>query len=127
VLRFSNVVNYPNLYDRRARKFVQGEKTVNDSSKEAAEFGLFLDQELFTLRPQRLRGAISEPCIPTVHYSITQFLYLSIYIEQHGKMYLPINCFHRGSLASYGALWEEPGVLRRDGSENAISSLYLCN
>jgi hypothetical protein len=62
---------------------------------------------------------------PTLHYSITPFsrllLYLSIYIEQHGKMYLPINCFHRGSLALYAALWKGLVVLRRDGEDNALS------
>jgi len=42
-------------------------------------------------------------------------------------MYLPINCFHRGSLALYAALWEELAVLRRDGGENALRSLCLCN
>jgi hypothetical protein len=49
--------------------------------------------------------------------------YLSIYIEQHRKMYLPINCFHLGSLAWYAALWEGLAVLRRDGEDNDLSSL----
>ena len=30
-------------------------------------------------------------------------------------MYLPINCFHLGSLPWYAALWEGLAVLRRDG------------
>jgi hypothetical protein len=60
---------------------------------------------------------------PAFQHSITPFFspYLSIYIEQQRKMYLPVNCFELGSLASCATLWEELGFLRRDGKENAIS------
>ena len=40
-------------------------------------------------------------------------------------MYLPINCFRPGSLASCAALWEELAVSRSDGEHNALSSLCL--
>src|SRR5947209_19909002 len=46
----------------------------------------------------RLRGAISEPPhsnTPSLHPPVS-LPYLSIYIEQHGKMYLPFNCFSHG-------------------------------
>jgi PilZ domain len=38
-------------------------------------------------------------------------------------MYLPINCFHPGSLASCAALWEEPAVLeeRRIGERYRLT------
>jgi hypothetical protein len=35
-------------------------RTIHRRDTEFAEFGVFLDQELFTLRPQRLRGELSE-------------------------------------------------------------------
>jgi hypothetical protein len=85
----------------------------------------------------RLANEIKHLHFPLLHHSITPLFhhsnapffspYLSIYIEQHRKMYLPFSCFHLGSLASCAALWEGLAVLRRDGSENAISSVYLCN
>jgi hypothetical protein len=62
------------------------------------------------LRVEELAGSSLQHSItPSLQLST---LYLSIYIEQHGKMYLPFNCFHLGSLASCAALWEELGDLR---------------
>jgi hypothetical protein len=57
------------------------------------------------------------PCsiTPTLHYS--SFLYLSIYIEQHGKIYRPFNCFHPGLLASCAALWKGLAVEERRKGE----------
>ena len=49
-------------------------------------------------------------------------LYTVRYISNGiGKIYLPINCFHLGSLALYAALWKGLVVLRRDGEDNALS------
>src|ERR1700746_1115450 len=38
-------------------------RSIHHKGTEFAEFGEFLNQEPFTPRPPRLRGAISEPCL----------------------------------------------------------------
>ena len=50
-------------------RFAQAAKTLKHCNTRFAEFGEFLNKNLFTLRPEpvlsdegRLRGAISEPC-----------------------------------------------------------------
>jgi len=57
VVRPYSLVNSPMW---STRKFAQAAKTFKHSNTEFAEFGVFLNQKLFTPRPPRLRGAISE-------------------------------------------------------------------
>ena len=44
---------------RRSRNQKRPVGIIHHRDAEFAEFGEFLDQELFTLRPQRLRGELS--------------------------------------------------------------------
>jgi len=53
-------VNSPIRVFQLNEKFAQAAEILKDSSTEFAEFGVFLNQEIFSPRPPRLSGEISE-------------------------------------------------------------------
>jgi len=93
-------------------RFARAVKTLKHSSTK------FIIIDFRILRGLRvLRGAVYSALsrynlralhsnTPLRHHSS---LYLSIYIEQRRRMYLPINCFQLRSLASCAALWGGAG------------------
>ena len=96
-------------------------RIIHHRGPEFAEFGESFSQELFTPRPQRLGGAISEPNTPTHHYSntpVSTFRYISNGREKciaHSFVFV-WDHWHPAPHCEEGL-----AVSKRDGEDDALS------
>jgi len=72
--RYQPVESVENLLSKKGVCQLTADVILHHRDAEFAEIGIFLDQKLFTLRPPRLRGEISETFFTTEIQSSQSFL-----------------------------------------------------